>query len=155
MGLSVETLHVWKNNIQQAVSGASTDMWEAIGFGQAFVRTNSGKEITFVGHSKGGAEAAAAAIATNSNAIIFNPANLNTWDYNLNAGDYSGNMTQYVVQKEILSEIGLGPVSTNRVPTIQTVSLKKRLPMLAGLTEKAIQIYNHSMNAVKYGLKKI
>lgn len=62
-------------------------------------------DITFIGHSKGGAEAAANAIATNKNAILFNPATVALSEYNLNDENYIGNMTAYIVEGEILNSI--------------------------------------------------
>jgi len=60
-------------------------------------------EITFVGHSKGGGAAAGAAIATNMNAIIFNPAPLNANDYGLIVQDYTANMKAFIVKGEIFN----------------------------------------------------
>ena len=150
----MEALDVWKNNIQQAVTGWSQDMKDAISYGQGFVNSHS-QEITFIGHSKGGAEAAGAAVATNKNAILFNPANANLSDYGLNGSTYNANMTQYVVQKEILSEttiwgVKLGPVSSARVPSITTKWLKKQHSALTIWG----QVNNHLMGAVKSALAK-
>ena len=55
-------------------------------------------DLTFVGHSKGGAEAAANAVATNRDAYVFNPAVVNLKAYGLNSKDYSANMTAFVVK---------------------------------------------------------
>lgn len=58
--------------------------------------------LTFVGHSKGGAEAAGNALATNRNAMLFNPAAINAKAYGLNSKNYTGSMTAYIVRGEIL-----------------------------------------------------
>ena len=149
---SMETIDVWKNNILQAVTGWSQDMKDAIAFGKGFVNSHS-QEITFVGHSKGGAEAAGAAVATNKNALLFNPANANLSGYGLNGKNYTAAMAQYIVKKEILSEttilgIKLGPVSSSRVPSITTRWLKKQHSALTIWG----QVNNHLMDAVKSAL---
>ncbi len=92
----------WKNNAEQLLSSKSADMWDAINYSKGFVSEHP-KEITFVGHSKGGAEAASAAIATNKNAIIFNPATSNLSDYGLNASSYTADMTAYIVKGDIVN----------------------------------------------------
>ena len=71
LNFDMETASVWANNILAYDSSVSVDMWAAIGTGIYFDATHS-QEITFVGHSKGGGEAIAAATATNNNAITFN-----------------------------------------------------------------------------------
>ena len=97
------TLDNWKNNAEQFFSSKSADMWDAINAGKYFSDTHSKYEITFVGHSKGGAEAASAAVATAyRNAILFNPAISNLSDYGLSAKNYTGNMQIYIVEGEIL-----------------------------------------------------
>ena len=152
--LNMETVDVWKNNVLQAVTGWSQDMKDAIAFGKKFVSSHS-QEVTFVGHSKGGAEAAGAAVATNKNAILFNPANANLYGYGLNGKNYTANMTQYVVCEEILSKtnilgVQLGPVSRFRVPTIRTQLLKRQHSALTVWG----QVNNHLMGAVKSALAK-
>ncbi len=94
----------WKNNIEQLLSTKSADMWDAINYSRGFVSGKS-QEITFVGHSKGGAEAASAAVATNRNAIIFNPATSNLSAYGLSSSSYSASMTAYIVKGDILNAV--------------------------------------------------
>jgi hypothetical protein len=55
-------------------------------------------DLTFVGHSKGGAEAAANAVATNRDAYVFNPAAVNLKAYGLSSKDYTASMTAFVVK---------------------------------------------------------
>ena len=143
--LSWESFDVWKNNIEQAISGKSADMWDAINCAKGFVKNKGNTEITFVGHSKGGAEAAGAAVATSKNAILFNPAKLNVAGYGLDGQSYSANMTQYVMQDEVLSTLKFGPVSKKAIPSITTTDLIKPN---TGLTVFE-QIYNHLIGPVK------
>jgi RHS repeat-associated protein len=63
----------WINNLQQPF-GKSDDMKDSISESRYFVANHKDSEITMVGHSKGGAEAVANAVANNKNAITFNPA---------------------------------------------------------------------------------
>lgn len=122
-----------------------------INFTRDFSEYAGGKKITFVGHSKGGAEAAAAAVATNRDAILFNPANTNLKDYGLDGNRYTGNMVQYVVENEILSNIGVGPVSPTRIPNIRTAFIKHDEFSLGTLKE---QLNNHSMETIIYELEE-
>lgn len=55
------------------------------------VHVNPTIEITMIGHSKGGAEAANS-VAINTNAIIFNPATVNLSAYELDSNTYTANM---------------------------------------------------------------
>ena len=102
-GTTITNLSNWKNNAEQLLSSKSADMWDAIDYGVNFVDSNSNYEITFVGHSKGGAEAASTAVATNRNAIIFNPATSNLYDYGLDASKYTASMTAYIVKGDIVN----------------------------------------------------
>ena len=65
------------------------------------------KEMTFVGHSKGGAEAAGNALATNRNDLLYNPAAINAEAYGLDTKSYTGadknGMTAFVVKRDMLN----------------------------------------------------
>ena len=80
-------------------------MINSIKYATYFVEKYSDSEITFVGHSKGGAEAAGNALATNKNAILFNPASINAYAYDLDVSKYTADMTAYIVKGEILNNI--------------------------------------------------
>lgn len=101
-GTSPTSVSDRKNNVQQ-LFGSSTDMLDSIAEAKDFVTNHSYNEITMVGHSKGGAEAAANAVATNKNSIIFNPATVNLEAYGLSSSNYSASMTSFIVQGEILN----------------------------------------------------
>lgn len=68
----------------------------------------NGNELTFVGHSKGGAEAAGNALLTNKNAYLYNPAATNSSAYGLDVKSYTGadkhGMTAYIVKGEFVNE---------------------------------------------------
>jgi len=100
---------VWNdivNDVQQPL-GFSDDLKESIAYAKAFVGFKPNKEITFVGHSKGGAEAAANAIATNRPAIIFNPAPLSIKENGLTEKNktYDAKMDVLIVDGDILDVI--------------------------------------------------
>jgi len=61
-------------------------------------RLGRGVDLTFVGHSKGGAEAAANAVATNRAAFLFNPAAVNLKAYGLDSKNYTEKMIAFVVK---------------------------------------------------------
>jgi RHS repeat-associated protein len=100
----------WGQNVAQ-VFGGSTDVEGYIAFANNFIKKEgAGKEVTFVGHSKGGAEAAAAAMDTKRNAILFNPATLNYSAYKLNASDYrasGSSISTHIVKNEPLYQFEL------------------------------------------------
>ena len=91
----------FKNNVEAAFSENSADIWDAMNYGLGFVKAHQGKEITFVGHSKGGGEAIAAAAYTDRDAITFNAANFGFRNYLRDGG--GGEITNYYVDGEILS----------------------------------------------------
>ncbi|AKA71553.1 DUF2974 domain-containing protein [Clostridium scatologenes] len=95
----------WKNNAQQVV-GASDDMKLSMKYAKIFVKYHPGANITFVGHSKGGAEAVANAIETNQNCIVFNPAAVAVEANGLSKekAAYKGNMTSYIVKGEVIND---------------------------------------------------
>lgn len=80
---------------------------------------------------------------------MFNPANVNLKSYGLDGNSYNGNMVQYVVENEILSRIGVGPVSPTRIPAIRTAFIKQQ-----AYTYTAFKgtLDNHQMTAVIKGL---
>lgn len=136
----------WQNNAEQLLTPKSADMWDAINYSKGFVESHS-QEITFVGHSKGGAEAASAAVATNKNAILFNPATSNLAAYGLNASSYTADMTAYIVEGDIVNYLE-GWFST---PIDKAVYL----PQQYGAwwqTNTFQRIMNHLMPAVKEAL---
>lgn len=136
----------WKDNIQQPF-GASRDMKYSITQADNFVKANPDANITFIGHSKGGAEAAANAVATNRNAILFNPATVNLGAYGLNSSSYTGTMTAYIVKGEILNNI-FGPISK---PIGNAVYLPTQYPVNTPVQGINIvnSILNHLMPAVR------
>ena len=142
----------WKNNAEQLLSPKSADMWDAINYSKDFVGSHS-QEITFVGHSKGGAEAASAAVATNKNAMIFNPATSNLNAYGLSSSGYTASMTTYIVKGDIVNHLE-GWFST---PIDKAVYLPQQYgghwyeAWQTGLYQR---IQNHLMGAVKSALKE-
>ena len=142
----------WQNNAEQLLSPKSADMWDAINYSKGFVNDHS-QEITFVGHSKGGAEAASAAVATNKNAMIFNPATSNLSAYGLSSSGYTASMTAYIVKGEIVNYLE-GWFST-------PIDRAEYLPQQHGghwyegwQTNTVQRILNHLMPAVKSALKE-
>ncbi len=153
--LNLETLYVWQNNVEQLFSSKSADMWDAINYSVDFANSHS-QEITFVGHSKGGAEALSSAIATQKNAIVFNPAKPNYDDYGLSLVNYTGKSISYVVRGEILNEM-FGEPGVGEVKYLDT---QYTTPWyLYGnakeIVDMAYSILNHLRPAVFYGINQI
>ncbi|MBQ2742999.1 MAG: DUF2974 domain-containing protein [Oscillospiraceae bacterium] len=150
--MNLETIDVWKNNAEQFFSAKSADMWDAINYSTGFASSHS-QEITFVGHSKGGAEALAAAVATGRNAMVFNPAKPNLSDYNLSTNNYTGNAMSYVVRNEALNNLfgepGIGKVKYLDQQYKTPWYLIGRVRKVADVVNS---IRNHMMDAVLSGI---
>lgn len=157
-GTTLTNLNNWKNNFQQPL-GSSADMKRSISIAKKFVKKikkkkyGKSKEITFVGHSKGGAEVAANAVATNKNCITFNPAAVNYKKYNLNPSRYTAQMTTYIVKGDILNTIESG----FRGFAGRIIYLPKQYGKgwyYGGGLSVAYGIKNHLMGAVKKALRE-
>lgn len=143
----METASVWANNILAYGSSYSVDMWAAIGAGVYFDATHS-QEITFVGHSKGGGEAIAA--ATGNDAITFNAANFDFGNYGLVERNKSG-INKYYVKGEFLSAlIGRSRYGTNHWLDTQYWMYEKTIWKFD--IKIPAPIDNHGMKAVKEAL---
>ncbi|MEL6853179.1 MAG: RHS repeat-associated core domain-containing protein, partial [Bacteroidota bacterium] len=93
-------------NIEQPFGG-SEHMKLSISHAKELSREVGNAELTFVGHSKGGAEAAGNALATNRNALLYNPAAINPNAYGLDSKLYTGadehGMTAFIVKGDALN----------------------------------------------------
>jgi len=132
-------------------------MHESIQHAEDFVDAHPDAEVTMIGHSKGGAEAMANAPATNTNAIVFNSAELSYRNCKLN-GFYTAKITSYVVFAEPLSvfnqSLTLGSVRFMRAsPYTIAKGISTYIPKLL-LFHDVLPFYsidpveNHSMDAV-------
>ena len=94
------------NNFLQPF-GLSWDMWHSLAFAESFCRKHKKQKITFVGHSKGGAEAMANAVVTNRNCIVFNPAVVYYKPYGLRKKreQYTALISAYFVEGEFLTGV--------------------------------------------------
>lgn len=152
-GTTLTNLGDWKNNAEQLLSSKSADMWDAINYATAFVNEKSGYEITFVGHSKGGAEAASAAVATNRDAIIFNPATSNLADYGLSASTYTADMTAFIVKGDIVNYLeGWFSIPIDKAVYLPQQHGGKWTDLWQ--TNIGHRVKNHLMDAVKSALKE-
>ena len=125
--------------------GHSEDMKVSIATARKISEQLGDKELTFVGHSKGGAEAAGNALATNRNALLYNPAAINPSAYDLDISNYTGTdgkgMTAFIVEGEALNTFN------TEVLRAQPIDKVVKLPK-----QKGDSIDNHSMEAVKKAL---
>lgn len=118
----------------------SSHFVDGLAYAAWFVNEKAGYEITFVGHSKGGGEAAASAMFLNKNAIVFNPSvPFITEILDINRRK---NVLAFVVTDEILNYY-LG-----ELPGDNTIYLPRQhngwLPGIS-ITDR---INNHSMSSV-------
>jgi len=140
-----DNIQNWQNNVEAFLSSCSADLWDAINYSKGFVSTHS-QEITFVGHSKGGGEAIAAAAATNKNAITFNAANFNFSKYGVSDANILGTIDNHYIEKEALSSlIGTAKIGTEHWhrPQIWHTYIKKHYKVKAPNPWA-----NHSMKAI-------
>lgn len=149
----------WQNNIEAYLSSKSADVWDAINNSVWFDSMRE-QEITFVGHSKGGGEAIAAATATNKNAITFNAANFNFSKYGLTETNKSGIKNYYVEGEILYSTIGAARYGTTQtlLPTQEwLVNTAIDFDIFGKKVYKEIKIPdpvgNHLMGAVKKAIK--
>ena len=132
----------WHNNFWQ-LFGWSHDVSASVDEASRFVEKHIDSEITFIGHSKGGAEAAVNALYTNKNAILFNPMSVSfeTKGFKELKMNYSAQMTSFVVKGEVLNKVFGG----HSRPIGSVIYL---------LNQKGGAITNHLMPAVFKGLWK-
>ncbi len=142
------------NNIGQPF-GQSADVIDSIKQTRNFVKEHPENEITSVGHSKGGPEAEAGAVATGNNAILFNPARANLSSYGLDYSSYKGNINTYIVNGEILSSTeGLvsKPIgNVTYLPMQHSISSFERFmfgPTISSSMDTYNSIQNHKMSSV-------
>ena len=136
----------WINNFQQPF-GCSTDMEDSIRYAEDFVKQYSESQITFIGHSKGGAEAAANAVVTNRDAILFNPATVSLGAYGLSSNTYSADMVAYIVNGEILNNI-FGSISAP-IDKLEYLPTQHTSKWYYTTVERTINsVKNHMMDAV-------
>ncbi|MNW39517.1 hypothetical protein D3C74_166070 [compost metagenome] len=126
-------------------------MEDSIEKSTAFVNAHKDNEITMVGHSKGGAEATANAVANNKNAITFNTALVHLYAYGLSKSGYTATMTHYVVKGEILNYIFTAPSIGKTVYLPQQHKIKW---WHASLYVTNQRIKNHSMKSVINALEE-
>jgi hypothetical protein len=100
----------WFNNAT-APFGYSPDMNDSRKYAKDFVNSHQGSDVTFVGHSKGGAEAYSNAYATGKNAVVFDPMTPNLANNGLNKNTYTGTTRAYVAEGEALDVLVRNPNS--------------------------------------------
>jgi len=119
--------------------------------------------LTFVGHSKGGAEASANAVATGKNAIVFNPAYANLSAYDLGNSNYTESLKSYVVKGDILDTVNSATrfiVSGKKIGTRHDLKQQHfvsgwvKLTIAKTTAQVTAGVKNHLMGAVISALEK-
>ena len=148
----------------QDLKDAKEDVMQLFGKGEQYQQSidnayflndkYSGYELTFVGHSLGGGLAAANALATDRNAITFNPAaisNETKKELSLPTTTNKGNIFNVIVKGEIVShmqsKVGLKPEGYSH--TLDASYLPGKNVINTGL-----RIYNHLIDTVIKKLKE-
>ena len=135
----------WSENVEQPFGGSehiSLSISKAKELSAEFGDT----ELTFVGHSKGGAEAAGNALATNRNALLYNPAAINSSAYGLDSKSYTGadenGMTAFIVKGDALN-------------TFLNNWLAKPIDKVVYLPRQSLNpITNHGLDAIIQALRE-
>lgn len=128
-------------------------MKDSIEFAKWFVDGHAGFEVTMVGHSKGGAESMANAVATNTNGIAFNPS-LPSLFFNGILRDYFSydkKITSYMVKGDMLTSV------VGRSTIAEPIYLPDQNKIKwndSALTRIAKAYKNHSMDSVIKALKE-
>ena len=128
--------------------GESENMMVSIRDAKQVSRDVGEAELTFVGHSKGRAEAAGNALATNRNALLYNPAAINEDAYGLDSKKYTGadknGMTAYVVKGDMLDSF-INQFFAKPIDKAVYLPTQSKNPITNHLIDamiKAIQEYN-------------
>ena len=154
--------HVYNGNIGDILEGGwtlehfdqfigqSSDFWSSVVYASDFVRMHHNQEVTMVGHSKGGAEAIGNALATNTSAIIFNPAKLNSSYYDGKINNYNKTINAFIVDGDILNAIFGDPQSgINKTKLPAQYEKAYRYSHSRGYDiEYNKRMFSHSMEAV-------
>ena len=132
--------------------GNSSQYEESVQNARTLSQDFAGQELTFVGHSLGGGMAAANALATDRNAITFNPAALTEVTRNnldLPTSTTNGRILNVIVKGEIVnhlqSKVGLKTEGGN-------FYLKASYLPGKNIVNTALRVYNHQIDTV---IKKI
>ena len=143
-GITPTSEEDWENNAQQYLGEYSSHLIDGLRYVGNFIFEKKDYEITLIGHSKGGGEAAVNAEFWNKKAIVFNPS-IPKITYQLSDEGY---VTSYVVQDEILNYL-LGDL-----PIGNTIKLKRQHNgWLPGISTTD-RINNHSMKSIFSALKQ-
>ncbi len=103
-GTTPSRMGEWEENIDRFLMNTD-DMKKVVVYAKYLVKKYEGADITFIGHSKGGAEAQAMALATDRNAVVFNTAPLlpNLQGLGKENANYTGRIDSFVVENEALN----------------------------------------------------
>jgi hypothetical protein len=150
------SMHVWSENIKQPF-GESSDVKNFMNSAEKFSNDYRNSEVTFIGHSKGGAEATAAAYYTGRNAIVFNSAWANVDAYVKNPK--SATVKSYAVRGEALGAerkmvpyvFGQKPVKDYMLPSQTSIF---GMPFMPAPVRAAAGVYNHVMGPAQRAVQK-
>lgn len=138
--------------------GKSGQYADAVDNGRKISSDLSGKELTFVGHSLGGGEAAASALATGRDAITFNAAGLSDATKSNLQLNKAAKIDNYDVSGQIVKAqqiIGVSPSGAQHAlaPGIQSPSILINNPTAPILSFGVESVLRHLMGAVNEGIK--
>lgn len=131
----------------EGVFGGSEDMENSLTIVDNWLEgLGENANVTFVGHSKGGAESTVNAMEFDMDAIIFNPMSVNLSILGYDKSDYSASMTVFVVEGELLNNI-FGPIS-NPIDNLIYLPTQHK-SWYPSITDS---LDNHGMESVKKGV---
>lgn len=124
----------WENNATQVV-GMSTQYDEALDYAKTIAERYPGKNIVFVGHSKGGGEAAYCAYSLGMQAETFNPAALSKLTKCKAHRNEIARINAYVYSTDILNKVQnlVGAEADGNVNYEQTSAIKHGIHGILGI----------------------
>jgi RHS repeat-associated protein len=128
----------WVDNLINAFGFRSSRYSAAIKVTNEVIMNNPGANITLVGHSLGGGQAALASVRTERPAITFNAAGVNPLNYGLSVGSYYNQITNYYVPWE--------PLTFFQRITPFANALGRQIRQHPSLGPSYINIYNHGIS---------
>ena len=132
--------------------GLSKQYAESVSFAQKLGDQLGDSELTMVGYSKGGGEAAADAMGTGRSAVTFNPAGVSGFTKSALQLNFSPQIDNYDVKGEILGNIGLKLIGLGAEGTQHSIGSSSFLNSAVQALSPAVGIYegmkNHFMTTV-------
>lgn len=146
-GTNPTSVKDWMADLGQAAFGNSNQYNESVSFSRKLSDQLPDNEMTFIGYSKGGGQAAAGALATGRNAVTFNAAGLSRATKNLLLLHESAQIENYRVGGEILGPLQ-GLIGIKAEGTTHTVGSLTKVGTFVPIIGIVESVQKHLMGSV-------